>query len=159
MFPKGTSSTWADRCESSPCFTHTRVDGMAKHVTINTLRACRTRPEPALRTRSTESRQLLPGWVAGVQVAPSRTHSKTVRRSSSGTNKLPRYTENLFFRRTLLNLFRTPHCNSPFNAHLGRWVRQTLAVGRNRLRKRHAIVFSGGFADFGGCIEQFDGGG
>lgn len=29
MFPSGTSSTWAERCELSPCFTHTRVDGMS----------------------------------------------------------------------------------------------------------------------------------
>lgn len=28
MFPNGTSSTWAERCELRPCFTHTRVDGM-----------------------------------------------------------------------------------------------------------------------------------
>lgn len=27
--PSGTSSTWAERCELSPCFTHTRVDGIS----------------------------------------------------------------------------------------------------------------------------------
>ena len=32
MLPSGTRSTWAERCELSPCFTHTRVDGISSPV-------------------------------------------------------------------------------------------------------------------------------